>query len=88
MGLSSVASRGEEFEKHRLENTVCYSLIWREFLVKFYASDTQTLEKVARGKFKQNFQPNFTTPVAEKNGEKAHSALLQGSCSEKLSKIC
>ena len=25
-GFSSVASRGEESEKHRLENTVCYSL--------------------------------------------------------------
>ena len=43
---------------------------WRELLVKFSASDTQTLENVARGIFHKNFTPNFTTPLAEKNREK------------------
>ena len=30
------------------------------------------------------FTPNFTTPLAEKNGEKIHSTLLQGGCSLRL----
>ena len=54
----------------------------REILVKFSASDTQILENIARGKFHQNFMPNLMTPLADKNREKIHSALLQGSCSE------
>ena len=46
-------------------------------LVKCSDSETQTLENVARGKFHQNFTRNFTTPLAEKNGENVHCALLQ-----------
>ena len=56
--------------------------------MKLSVSDPQTLENVARGKFHQNLTPNFTTPLAEKNGENFHSALLHGSCSESVSQRC
>ena len=57
---------------------------WREVLVRFSDSDTQTLENAARGKIHQNFAANFTTPLAEKNGESFHSTLLQAFCSDKV----
>ena len=37
-------------------------------------------------KISPKFMPNFTTPLAEKNGENLHSALLQGSCSDDLNR--
>ena len=43
---------------------------WHAILVKFSASDTQTLENVAHGKFHKNFTSNFTTPLAERKYEK------------------
>ena len=38
--------------------------------MKFFGSDTQTLENVARRKFHQNFTTNFTTPFGREKGEK------------------
>ena len=55
---------------------------WRDILVKVSDSDTQTLER--KRSARKISRQNFTTRLAEKNGEKDHSALLQGSCSEAL----
>ena len=40
---------------------------WREILVKIFRFGHPNPGNVARGKFHQNFTPNFTTPLAEKN---------------------
>ena len=37
---------------------------------------------MALGKFHPNSRQNFTTPLAEKNGETNHSTLWQGGCSD------
>ena len=53
---------------------------WREILVCeiFRFRHLNPGERSTRKISHQNFTPNFRTPLAEKNREKIHSALLQG----------